>query len=51
VVGRTKVLVLAGVKADTPCNDVALLNTDNMKWITPQVRAPPWVATRAQQPH
>ncbi len=37
VVGRTKLLVCGGVKGDVACSDVAILNTDNMKWMTPQV--------------
>ncbi|KAG2490886.1 hypothetical protein HYH03_010803 [Edaphochlamys debaryana] len=39
VVGRTKLLVFGGVRGDGgPSSDVALLNTDTMKWITPQLK-------------
>lgn len=38
VVGRTKILVFGGVKGELAASDVSILNTDNMKWLVPQVR-------------
>ncbi len=38
VVGRTKLLVCGGSKGDVATSEVTILNTDNMKWMTPQVR-------------
>lgn len=37
VVGRTKLLVFGGMKGEMASPDVSILNTDNMKWISPQV--------------
>ena len=39
VVGRTKVLVLGGIKGESSSSDVSILNTDTMKWMVPQVSA------------
>lgn len=48
VVGRTKLLVFGGVRGDgSTSSDVALLNTDTMKWMTPQLKVGMWVRARA----
>ncbi len=42
VVGRTKLLVFGGMRADgVAAADVALLNADTMKWLTPQIKVRP----------
>ncbi|KAL6758234.1 hypothetical protein V8C86DRAFT_2601400 [Haematococcus lacustris] len=38
VVGRTKMLVLGGVKGELASAEISVLNTDTMKWIVPQVK-------------
>ncbi|GAX74227.1 hypothetical protein CEUSTIGMA_g1676.t1 [Chlamydomonas eustigma] len=38
VVGRTKVMILAGMKGEAITADVSIFNTDTMKWFTPQVK-------------
>lgn len=38
VVGRTKLLVFGGVRAEAASPDVTLLNTDTMKWQQPQIK-------------
>uniref|UniRef100_A0A7S3QQQ5 Fibronectin type-III domain-containing protein n=2 Tax=Dunaliella tertiolecta TaxID=3047 RepID=A0A7S3QQQ5_DUNTE len=38
VVGRTKILVFGGVKGELAASDISILNTDNMKWLVPQVK-------------
>ena len=37
VVARTKVMTLGGLKGEQPSADIAVFNTDTMKWFTPQV--------------
>ena len=38
VVGRTKVMTLAGLKGEAATADVSIFNTDTMKWFTPQLK-------------
>lgn len=38
VVGRTKIFVFGGVRNDVASNEVAVLNTDTMKWSAPVIK-------------
>lgn len=38
VVGRTKIMSFGGIKNDNPTAEVAVFNTDTLKWMSPQVK-------------
>mmetsp|Transcript_17491 Transcript_17491/g.44035 ORF Transcript_17491/g.44035 Transcript_17491/m.44035 type:complete len:628 (-) Transcript_17491:2367-4250(-) len=38
VVGRTKMLVFAGLRGEQASAEISVLNTDTMKWVVPQVK-------------